>query len=279
MDEPITLSDTALWAAVYRARESAHSQPLFQDPFARALAGARGEEIGRSSLRSDNFSWVVPIRTYLLDRLIEKTVAARIPVVLNLAAGLDTRPYRLSLPRSLHWIEVDKPGLLEYKESVLGQAEPACSLRRIGLDLFDRKARGKLFREIALEVASALVITEGLLIYMTELEVGSLASELLAARVFRRWILDLQSPALLRAIQRNPELPFGDSGPSLQFAPQEGPDFFMRCGWQVTETYSMLRAAADAARVPAHWVRVSGDTGAGLGGRRIDGFVCSLSPA
>lgn len=39
------ISDTARWAAVYRARESQRQDALFRDPFAERLAGQRGEEI------------------------------------------------------------------------------------------------------------------------------------------------------------------------------------------------------------------------------------------
>jgi len=39
-------------------------------------------------------------------------------MVVNLAAGLDARPYRMSLPASLQWIEVDLPEILAYKEKI-----------------------------------------------------------------------------------------------------------------------------------------------------------------
>ncbi len=41
------ISDTARWAAVYRARESERQNALFRDPFARRLAGERGEQIAK----------------------------------------------------------------------------------------------------------------------------------------------------------------------------------------------------------------------------------------
>ena len=45
-------------------------------------------------------------------------------MVVNLAAGLDTRPYRMDLPSSLLWVEVDLPDLLDYKEGVLKSESP-----------------------------------------------------------------------------------------------------------------------------------------------------------
>ncbi|HMC32560.1 MAG TPA: class I SAM-dependent methyltransferase [Candidatus Angelobacter sp.] len=41
------ISDTALWVAIYRARETERPDALFRDPFARKLAGARGEQIAQ----------------------------------------------------------------------------------------------------------------------------------------------------------------------------------------------------------------------------------------
>jgi Leucine carboxyl methyltransferase len=56
-------------------------------------------------------------------------------MVVNLAAGLDTRPYRMDLPSSRLWVEVDLPDLLDYKEEVLKSESPRCRLERVRLDL------------------------------------------------------------------------------------------------------------------------------------------------
>ena len=49
-DEPLIrdISDTARWMAVYRARESERPDAVFTDPFARRLAGERGEQIANA---------------------------------------------------------------------------------------------------------------------------------------------------------------------------------------------------------------------------------------
>ena|ERR1700741_2601535 len=55
------ISDTARWAAVYRARESEREDALFRDPFARRLAGERGEHIAKATpfYEKHSRSWVV----------------------------------------------------------------------------------------------------------------------------------------------------------------------------------------------------------------------------
>src|SRR5437870_5092142 len=118
MVEPLIrdISDTARWVAVYRARETERSDALFKDPFARALAGERGEHIARALPYADKTSWSFIARTVLFDRIVDNAVAGGVDLVVNLAAGLDTRPYRMSLPSSLRWVEADLPEILDYKE-------------------------------------------------------------------------------------------------------------------------------------------------------------------
>src|SRR5215467_13602968 len=106
------ISDTARWVAVYRARESERRDAVFRDPFARVLAGARGEQIAKAMPDAEKNAWSFVARTYAIDRMIAAEVARGADVVLNLAAGLDARPYRMELPASLRWIEVDLPDIL-----------------------------------------------------------------------------------------------------------------------------------------------------------------------
>ena len=125
------VSDTALWVAVYRAREAERADALFRDPFARRLAGARGEQIAASIPFSDKATWAWVARTVLFDRFIEEQVRAGVDLVVNLAAGLDARPYRMTLPPALKWVEVDLPGILAHKEEILKGETPVCALERV----------------------------------------------------------------------------------------------------------------------------------------------------
>src|SRR5262245_43605974 len=172
------ISDTALWVAIYRARESERKDALFHDPFARRLAGERGEQIAATMRASDKHSWAYVIRTLLIDQFITDLVHQGADMVVNLAAGLDARPYRMSLPSSLKWIDVDLPDLNAYKESILKNEKPVCSLQRISLDLSNVEARRNLFQKLGKEAKKAVVITEGLIVYFSREEVKSLANDL-----------------------------------------------------------------------------------------------------
>src|SRR5262245_39319823 len=101
------VSDTSLWVAYYRAEESDRPDALFHDPLARRLVGERGQAIAKSMESVGRFTrWTVVIRTLLIDRFIDDLVHREgVDTVINLGAGLDTRPYRMKLPSELRWIE------------------------------------------------------------------------------------------------------------------------------------------------------------------------------
>src|SRR3954470_19908956 len=243
------ISDTARWVAVYRARENERPDGLFQDPYARRLAGDKGEEIAAAVESLTPESWPLPIRTYLFDSVIMECVDQGVDVVVNLAAGLDARPYRMDLPQGLVWVEVDLPEILAYKESILRDERPRCALRRIRLDLADRGARRQLFAELGAQARNALVITEGLVIYLTPEQVGELADDLSAAPGFKRWVVDLASPGLRRMMTKNFGGLLDEGGVPFKFSPEEGPAFFVPHGWRPVAVRSMLKTAAEKRRV------------------------------
>jgi methyltransferase (TIGR00027 family) len=252
MSQPLirNVSDTARWVAVYRARETDRPDALFRDPFAGRLAGERGEQIASALPEGDRTQWAWVTRTYLFDHFIREEVRRGVDMVINLAAGLDARPYRMELPASLRWVEVDLPEILTYKEGILAAEKPVCALERVHLDLADGDRRRELFARLGKQARKALVITEGLVVYLTADQVGALARALAAEPAFERWITDLMSPGLLDMLKKNwnPQLSQGDA--PLKFAPEEGPEFFTAHGWKPVDVRSTLKTAARLKRAP-----------------------------
>jgi methyltransferase (TIGR00027 family) len=243
-----SITDTALWVAVFRARESERPDALFHDPFARKLAGERGEQIARE-LETSQPEWPYAARTFRFDQIIQSRVAQGTDMVINLAAGLDTRPYRLDLPASLHWVEVDLPEITDYKEKVLSGEKSRCSLERVRLDLANVAARRELFQRLGSRARKALILSEGLLVYLSGEEVLELGRDLAAQDRFQDWAIDIVSPGLLQMLQKNLEQ-LSEAGSPLKFGPSEGPDFFRTAGWKPVEVYSMLKTAAKLKRLP-----------------------------
>src|SRR5439155_992134 len=102
---------------------------LFRDPYARKLAGERGERTLASLPKGLAWAWPMIVRTAVLDELILRTIERdRVDTVLNLAAGLDARPHRLPLPSTLRWVEADFPDVIAYKQEQLEGEQPVCVL-------------------------------------------------------------------------------------------------------------------------------------------------------
>lgn len=249
--EPLirNISDTARWVAVYRAMESERPDAVFRDPFARRLAGNRGEEIMGAIKKSQQYAWSYTARTYLVDTCVQQEVANGADMVIDLAAGLDARPYRMQLPPSLQWIDIDLPEILDYKRDILKNEKPVCRLERIPLDLANPASRGGVFDELGRSAKRALVISEGLIIYLTAEEVCALARDLAAQPSFQRWATDLTSPALLKMLQRQVGSRLDQAGAPLKFAPNEGPHYFEKCGWKPIDVRGMLHTAAKLKRL------------------------------
>src|SRR5256884_5744121 len=111
------VSDTARWVALYRAMESERPDALFHDPFARKLAGERGERILASMRKGRAWAWPMIVRTAVMDELILRAIQRHgVGTWLNLAAGLDTLPYRLPLPPAPRPAEAEFPDVIAYKQ-------------------------------------------------------------------------------------------------------------------------------------------------------------------
>jgi methyltransferase (TIGR00027 family) len=246
------ISDTARWVAFYRAEESERPDAKFRDPFARTLAGEQGEQIVRSLCGGSRHTWAMVARTCVIDEMILNAIHRQgVDTVLNLAAGLDTRAYRMPLQASLRWIDVDLPNILTYREETLAKEKPSCKLESIRLDLRDITSRRELFAQVNASSKSVLVIAEGLLCYLTADEVSSLAKDLAAQPGIQRWVFDLFSPLLLKIAKSwwGQQLSAGNA--EMHFAPKQGPTFFEQYGWKINEFRSILSEGQKLGREPA----------------------------
>jgi methyltransferase (TIGR00027 family) len=250
----VTLPETANWVAFYRALESERPDAIFRDPFARELAGPRGEEIVDLMPHGRSYAWPMIVRTAVMDEIVLR-LAGSIDVVLNLAAGLDARPYRLALPPTLRWIDVDYPATLEYKARILARATPVCSLERVPVDLADVAASRALFARVGAEAHNALVITEGLLAYLTPEQAGSLADDLAAQHTFHRWMTDVASPMVLRMISRVWGKHLDAGSAAFKFGPDDAAAFYAAHGWRVVEYHASIVDAQQLQReFPLAWL-------------------------
>jgi len=230
------VTDTAFWVATYRANESARPDALFRDPLAARLVEGRGRDIAERIAGGEQVAWVVVLRTLIIDDFIRQAIADGCDAVLNLGAGLDTRPYRLELPPSLRWIEVDFAGTIDFKNERLAGETPRCRLERRAVDLGDAVARRALLADVNASAQKVLVLTEGVVGYLANEEVAALAADLRAQPNFAWWVVEYVSSQFRRferllSYRRRKQM----ANAPLRFRPDDWLGFFAARGWTAKE--------------------------------------------
>jgi methyltransferase (TIGR00027 family) len=156
-DIATSVGATAVMVALARAAETASDAPLIRDEFAELLvstpelAGVReqvtawwtpGPDDGpegddASTVDSQQMINYQAVRTHFFDAYFAASAASGIDQVVILAAGLDSRAYRLDWRAGTVVYEIDLPKVLEYKAEVLAGhgATPRAELRAVAVDL------------------------------------------------------------------------------------------------------------------------------------------------
>jgi methyltransferase (TIGR00027 family) len=144
---------TALGVAAARAVETAGPNPLIRDDFAQTLVSSAGPAWAR--LADPELAWLdddphgqrahrlgidyQAVRTHFFDEYFGNAVSGGIRQVVILAAGLDSRAYRLKWPAGAAVYEIDQPKVLGYKTGILEShgAVPTARRRPVPVDLRD----------------------------------------------------------------------------------------------------------------------------------------------
>jgi methyltransferase (TIGR00027 family) len=250
------VSDLAFMEAAYRAIETSRPDALIHDPLAAKLAGSHGEKIVQQRPKwSAVCQWLLAIRTSIVDKLIENAITQGTTTILNLGAGLDTRPYRMDLPDHIRWIEVDYPKVIWLKERVLAGEKSRCNLERFTLDLTDALSRKQLLDNIASKSKKTLVLTENVIPYLSERDVASIAGDLRRYGVFQYWIVDYFSSEFRQcrlSISRRMRM---QKAPIL-FEPKDYFGFFLEHGWRIESIRHAPEQAGELNRpihLPLSW--------------------------
>ncbi|BDB40112.1 MULTISPECIES: class I SAM-dependent methyltransferase [Mycobacterium] len=178
-DITTSVGSTALFVATARALEAQKPEPLVVDPYAemfcRAVGGTWADVLDGNApdheLKSDDFGQhfvnFQAGRTKYFDAYFERAAAAGARQVVILAAGLDSRAYRLPWPDGTTVFELDQPQVLEFKRQVLAEhgVQPRAQRREIAVDLRDDWSQALQDNGFDSTKSSAW-IAEGLLIYL-----------------------------------------------------------------------------------------------------------------
>ncbi|QIZ33973.1 SAM-dependent methyltransferase [Saccharopolyspora sp. ASAGF58] len=129
---------TALMVASARALETKRADRLIDDPYAAMLVQAAGPAVPADfeSSWQDAIDYI-GLRSRFFDEWFEESCAAGVRQGIILAAGLDTRAFRLPWPPGFRLFEIDQPKVLAYKDEVLAahDARPGCDRHAVAVDL------------------------------------------------------------------------------------------------------------------------------------------------
>ena len=243
------LPATARLAAAGRAVETRRADRLFEDPLAEALAGEEGfrlmEQWRLPGAPRENPT--IGPRTRFYDDLVIEAIEDGVGQVVLVAAGMDTRAFRLAVPADVTVFELDLPDLFATKRAVLEQehAQPRCRRVVVGADLAEDDWPQALIAGGFDPAARTVFVVEGLSWYLTDAQNARLLDELarLAAPGSRLGI-DIISRDSRDSPAAAPFFTFtAGLGILWQFATDDPAGFLAAHGWQaeVTELDAFAR--------------------------------------
>lgn len=155
--------------AAVRAIETQRPDGLFKDHLPALLAGEDiiAEITPNAQEYEDNGRPVVIVRTRFFDDFLMSNRCSQIRQVVILGSGMDTRAFRLPWLPNTHIYELDRPEVLQYKTSILGNRETSCHRHLIGVDITQPWADKLIASGYEVEIPS-IWLMEGLLYYLNE---------------------------------------------------------------------------------------------------------------
>jgi len=237
------VGNTARWIAASRAKESELALPLFSDPYARELSGEAGFELQRHmrvamGAQGDGPDLYLSIRTKFLDDALLNAVRTRkLHQVVILAAGMDTRAFRIAWPSDVKVFEVDRDEIFDHKEAVLGRAgaSPSCDRHVVRADLA-RPWTGALASAGFVKSKPAAFLVEGLLMYLEEHEALPLLTAIGEIAAPGSWIAaDVVNPEVLTSpYMARYMTALREAGSPWKFGIEDPESFFRQHGWAPT---------------------------------------------
>ncbi|MFF3750930.1 class I SAM-dependent methyltransferase [Streptomyces sp. NPDC002018] len=247
------VSYTAQWMAAARALESERDDALYHDPLARDLAEPKGFEL-IERYEGGGLLPFISIRTKFLDDSILSTLAeGRVQQVVLIAAGMDTRAFRLDWPAGVQVYEVDHGPLIEEKRrriAALG-AEPRTDRREVSADLTQEWLPA--LREAGFDPARpTLWVAEALTFFLTEEQAAGLLRLLASASApGSRLCFDILGRSLLRSPFSKPFLDtLAEDGTPWIFGTDEPEEFVAANLWKVTDLKEPGEPGAGQGRWP-----------------------------
>ena len=231
------IAKTSLLTAAMRAAETKLNDRLFADPYAELLAGDEGTTLLQKALEESGPQPAIAIRTAFIDEKITNAVNKGVRQIVMLAAGMDTRAYRLQIPRDCTIFELDRKEVLNYKKEKLTDAKPICMLKFLPVDLTEDWI--PILQKSGFKKEQTLWLVEGVLIYLDPPHVATLFEKIDSLALPKDILIcDIANRLILESPYMEKQLQFLKSiGAPWLFGINEEPETFCdRIGWNANVT-------------------------------------------
>ena len=222
------VGSTSRMMAAVRAIETQRADRLFEDPLAAQLAGDEmiAEVIPKVKEYENRGTPVVAVRTRFFDDFL-MSVARSIRQVVILGAGMDTRAFRLTWHPDTQLYEIDKPEVLQLKESLLENSQALCHRHSLSIDLKQPWHDLLVAQGYQIDIPSVWLV-EGVFYYLNENEVHDLLKTISNLSAPTSWLgTDLINTTLI--LQINNEL-----SKYWRYGCEEPETLFATYGWRAS---------------------------------------------
>ncbi|MEN6603888.1 MAG: SAM-dependent methyltransferase, partial [Bryobacteraceae bacterium] len=253
-----SIGSTAVVVAQMRAVESSRPDRVIEDPLAAELVAAAGipgvDSVGLSTIQSvpmlSRIYAAVVHRTRFLDDHLLDAIGSGCGQVVVLAAGLDSRAFRLGCAAT--FFEIDLENVLEFKEPVVATKELGATRRTvIAEDLTDKSWTDKLITAGFDPSVQTAWIAEGILMYLTDTQNDALMAAIAGLSVAGSylmfvtngpgWLADGHSRQLKQAVD--------SAGFGFQSHLDEPENWLTRFGWNVHEVVTLEQVGHRLGRI------------------------------
>ncbi len=228
--------------------ESAH--PLIGDTYAKSLLGKEGEAYWQEFRQFKRPNAGNTVRHYLIDSFIKKELIDHPDAtIILIGAGLDSRAYRIN---GGNWIEIDEPGIIEYKNNLLPANECSNPLNRIAIDFEKEKLIDKL--QVYSNRQHVIFVIEGVLMYLTNEQRNDLLKTLTSLFRKHRVFCDLMNKKFFEKFSQPIHKKLAEHGAVFKDIAEEPANLFSQYGYLKKEQISIPQAIHDVGLMHIPWI-------------------------
>jgi methyltransferase (TIGR00027 family) len=251
MDVSHPVARTAFYCCAIRADDAASARPVCGDSYAARFVDETVRRELEPALRLFGPTRSNVARHRLIDDIVrDQLVREPQTRIVLVGAGFDTRAFRLS---GGQYVELDDPQLLAYKEARLPAAEAPNPLTRIPVS-FATTTAAQFLDPLAGD-DSALVILEGVSMYLADDLLDALAAALIRTLPKATLVCDLMSSRFAETHGRKLRTLLSAMGAEFGTRREHPSESFLRAGYRPRRRYSIVERARQAGtvRIP-RWV-------------------------